>query len=243
MLVCMHVGSVFPGGLLVGFPKVYLERAKSGEICFYHSKLRKRLLCWNFQMPTPSRHPCLCAGKRCVQESVVFAINFSWRKVFFYFLKTRFSRPDILVSVTKIERKYSRFFKKHNSHWTKWFLKQRTCTEHWICSPIPWTVPNSGIISNEQYVVQQLRLIWMSLASRGLTGVIIAPWRTLLHYEEVIMRTFHLLLRNLRNRATIMPARMKANGNSSDERVERFYSVRIKRMMSPSDAADLEPLQ
>ena len=32
---------------------------------------------------------------------------------------------------------------------------------------------------------------------------------------------------------------MRANGNFSDASVERFYSVRINRMMSPSDAADL----
>jgi len=32
---------------------------------------------------------------------------------------------------------------------------------------------------------------------------------------------------------------MKANGNSSDASVERFYSVRINRVMSPSDAVDL----
>jgi len=36
-----------------------------------------------------------------------------------------------------------------------------------------------------------------------------------------------------------MPAEMRANGNFSDASVERFYSVRINRMMSPSDAADL----
>jgi len=30
---------------------------------------------------------------------------------------------------------------------------------------------------------------------------------------------------------------MKANGNFSDASVERFYSVRINRMMSPSDLA------
>jgi len=35
-----------------------------------------------------------------------------------------------------------------------------------------------------------------------------------------------------------MPARMKANGNFSDANVERFYSVRINRMMSSSDAVD-----
>jgi len=32
---------------------------------------------------------------------------------------------------------------------------------------------------------------------------------------------------------------MKTNGNFSDENVERCYSVRINRMMSPSDAVDL----
>jgi len=32
---------------------------------------------------------------------------------------------------------------------------------------------------------------------------------------------------------------MKANGNFSDASVEYFYSVRINRMMSPSEAVDL----
>jgi len=37
-----------------------------------------------------------------------------------------------------------------------------------------------------------------------------------------------------------MPARMKAKyGNFSDSSVERFYSVRINRMISPSDTDDL----
>jgi len=36
-----------------------------------------------------------------------------------------------------------------------------------------------------------------------------------------------------------MPARMKTSGNFSDASGERFYSVRINRMMSPSDAVDL----
>ena len=53
------------------------------------------------------------------------------------------------------------------------------------------------------------------------------------------MRTSHLLLRNQRNSATIMAAKMRANGNFSDASVERFYSVRINRMMSLKDAADL----
>jgi len=34
---------------------------------------------------------------------------------------------------------------------------------------------------------------------------------------------------------------MKANGNSSDANVERFYSVRINPMMIPNDAVDLGP--
>jgi len=38
-----------------------------------------------------------------------------------------------------------------------------------------------------------------------------------------------------------MPSRMKANGNFSDTRVERLIqSVRINRLMSPSDALDLD---
>ena len=36
-----------------------------------------------------------------------------------------------------------------------------------------------------------------------------------------------------------MPARIKANRNFSDASLERFYSVRVNRMMSPSDAVDL----
>jgi len=38
-----------------------------------------------------------------------------------------------------------------------------------------------------------------------------------------------------------MPARIKANGNFSGASVERFHSVRINRMMSPTDAVDLGP--
>jgi len=37
-----------------------------------------------------------------------------------------------------------------------------------------------------------------------------------------------------------MPARMKANGYFSDSSFERFYSVKINRMISPSDTVDLE---
>ena len=77
----------------------------------------------------------------------------------------------------------------------------------------------------------------MSLIRRGLTGVIIALCRTVLKNGEANMRNSHLLSRNY-NR-TIMPARMKVNGNFSDASVERFYSVTINRMMSPSNAVDL----
>jgi len=37
----------------------------------------------------------------------------------------------------------------------------------------------------------------------------------------------------------MMSARMIANGNFSDVSLERFYSIRINCMMSPSDAGDL----
>jgi len=37
-----------------------------------------------------------------------------------------------------------------------------------------------------------------------------------------------------------MSAKMRANGNFSDACVERFYSVSINRMITPSDAVDLE---
>jgi len=36
-----------------------------------------------------------------------------------------------------------------------------------------------------------------------------------------------------------MADKLTANGNFSDTSVERFYSVTINRMMSPSDASDL----
>jgi len=38
----------------------------------------------------------------------------------------------------------------------------------------------------------------------------------------------------------MMLARKKANGNISDSSVKRFYSGRINRMMSSSDAVDLD---
>jgi len=39
-------------------------------------------------------------------------------------------------------------------------------------------------------------------------------WHTLLNNGEVIITTSRLLLRNQRHRATIMPAKMRTNGNS-----------------------------
>jgi len=54
------------------------------------------------------------------------------------------------------------------------------------------------------------------------------------------MRTSHLLLRHCRQRPTLLLARMEVNGNFSDANGERFYSVRIYRMMSPSNAVDLD---
>ena len=78
-----------------------------------------------------------------------------------------------------------------------------------------------------------------ALLRRGLAGVIIALWRTLLNNGEVVMRTSHLLPPNWRHRATLLPARMKANENFSEASVEQFYAVRINRMMSPSDAVYL----
>ena len=63
------------------------------------------------------------------------------------------------------------------------------------------------------------------LVRRGLTGVVIALWRT---FHKVLTRTSHWLLRKTRHRATIVPARMRANGNFhliyvSDARLERLH--------------------
>ena len=79
----------------------------------------------------------------------------------------------------------------------------------------------------------------MSQVSGELTGIIIGLWRTLLNNWEVIMSTSYLLLRNQRHRATTTPAKMEASENFSDESGERFYSVRINRMMSPIDSVNL----
>jgi len=42
MLVCMAVGKIFSKGALVDFFQKFSRGAKSGKICFYHSKLRKQ---------------------------------------------------------------------------------------------------------------------------------------------------------------------------------------------------------
>jgi len=76
----------------------------------------------------------------------------------------------------------------------------------------------------------------MGLVRRGPTGVIIALCHTALKNGEANKRKSYLLSRNY-NRT--MPTRMKANGNFSDASVERFYSVTINRIMSPSNAVDL----
>jgi len=43
-----------------------------------------------------------------------------------------------------------KYLLKHTSYRTECFLKQSICIEHWIWSPIQWTVPISRIISNER---------------------------------------------------------------------------------------------
>jgi len=53
------------------------------------------------------------------------------------------------------------------------------------------------------------------------------------------MGTSHLFSRNQHHRATIMPAKMKANGNFSDASLERLYSDRINCMVNPRDIVDL----
>jgi len=67
----------------------------------------------------------------------------------------------------------------------------------------------------------------MSLVRGGLTGVIIALWRILRNNGRVFMRTSDWLLRSKSDTATIMSARMRANGNFSGARLERLLSVCI----------------
>jgi len=76
-----------------------------------------------------------------------------------------------------------------------------------------------------------------------LTGIIIALEHTLCNNRRVLMRTSYSLLRNYRYIATIVLARIKANGNFIDASLERMHSVSglgINGVLSPSDAFDLE---
>jgi len=182
-------------------------------------------------------------GRPCLQVtwikqhlSYIFRRNIFRRSV--NFVRSRFTRAQPSETELPYAMKY---ILKHNSYRTESFLKQWICTDHWLWSVIQRSVSISSIISNERQIVQQLMLIWMSPVSRGLTGVIIALWRRLRYstMEKLPWELLILLLRNERYRATIMPARMKANGNFSDANVERFYSVRINRMMTSSDTVDL----
>ena len=54
------------------------------------------------------------------------------------------------------------------------------------------------------------------------------------------MKTYHSLLRKWQHRATIVPARTRANKNFSDANLERLHSVNVSCVMSPSDAVDLD---
>ena len=54
------------------------------------------------------------------------------------------------------------------------------------------------------------------------------------------MRSSHLLPLTQCHRATTVPSGMKANENFSEAILERFYSVSINRVKSPSDGVDLE---
>ena len=115
------------------------------------------------------------------------------------------------------------------------------CVRHGVGHKTPFSGAGRGSRNAAEHPRPNIQfgLIRMSLVSRGLTDVIITLWRKFINNGDVIMRTSYSLLRNEHHRATIVPARMKANGNFSDASVERFYSVRINRMMSPSDAVDL----
>ena len=55
-----------------------------------------------------------------------------------------------------------------------------------------------------------------STVSRGLPGVIIGLRRTIRNKGRSHMGTSHSLLGYQRNRATILPARVRANGNFSE---------------------------
>jgi len=83
----------------------------------------------------------------------------------------------------------------------------------------------------------------MILVCRGLTGIILSLQHTLRNNRRVLMRTSNSLLRNYRYLATIVLARIKANGNFNDASLERLHSVSglgINVVLSPSEAFDLE---
>jgi len=53
------------------------------------------------------------------------------------------------------------------------------------------------------------------------------------------MRISHLLLHNITSQGNDKASLNESKKNFSDASLELFYSVRINRMMSPSDADDL----
>jgi len=65
----------------------------------------------------------------------------------------------------------------------------------------------------------------MILVHSGLTGAMVAPWRSLRKNGQVFMRTSHSLLRNQRHRATVGPARIRANGNFSNANLELLHEL------------------
>ena len=67
------------------------------------------------------------------------------------FIRLRFTpahllEPELSYAIT--------YFKKYNSYQTGCFLKHWICIEHWISSPIQWTVPILRITSSEPWIVQ-----------------------------------------------------------------------------------------
>jgi len=83
----------------------------------------------------------------------------------------------------------------------------------------------------------------MSLVCKELTDIMIALYHKLSNNRRVVMRTSNSLLRNYRYIATIVLARIKANGNFNDASLERLHSVSdlgINGVLSLSDAFDLE---
>ena len=55
-ILCIHpamgVWGIFPGEALGDFSKIFLEGAKTGEICFFPLKTKKTtFFCWEFKNP------------------------------------------------------------------------------------------------------------------------------------------------------------------------------------------------